>query len=256
MEQQLHKISCFVTLSYRETELPPGDNLQKHELQNYIKTLRNKGLNIRYFAVGEYGGEKGRSHYHLAIFGTDMYSIFGTSKIRPADKGYATHNDKHWKKGRVHIAALTSKSASYICGYTVKKLTDTHNLIVNGRKPEFTLQSRKPPLGTKFIETACRQVLLASQYHDEPELEAIKLFENGNVRINQKMWPLDRQMLKTVYKTLGPSGDGPNQKKIRAELRNITDRWTGQNIIKARKAESASDHLERHQKRVSSGKHF
>lgn len=245
MEQLCHPISSFVTLSYAPEHLPPGDNLIKSDLQKYIKRLRNAGLKFRYFAVGEYGDQSGRSHYHLAIFGSDMYSIFGTTKIKPLSNGHATHADKHWKKGRVHIATLNENTAAYICGYTSKKLTTKHNIVINGRNPEFTLQSRKPPLGTAFITHACKQLTQAYATRDTPAQDAIRQFEEGRIRINSRIWPLDAQMLKTVYRILGPSDDGPNQKITRAQLRETIGNWTGTNMRNAKNAASVAAKSER-----------
>jgi len=58
----------FITLTYDDEHLPPGAELSKRDLQLFIKRLRKRNPGIRYFAVGEYGTEKGRPHYHAVIF--------------------------------------------------------------------------------------------------------------------------------------------------------------------------------------------
>lgn len=58
----------FLTLTYNDEHLPPGAQLSKRDLQLFIKRLRKVNPGIKYFAVGEYGTDKGRPHYHLVIF--------------------------------------------------------------------------------------------------------------------------------------------------------------------------------------------
>ncbi|AXL15341.1 replication initiator protein [Microviridae sp.] len=252
MEAQCHNRSTFVTLTYDDGHLPLDTSVSKREIQLYNKKLRRSGLKYRYFAVGEYGSKKGRAHYHLAIFGADMYEIAGTNNLFPdPEGGFFTYEDASWKQGRVHFGELNTTTAGYICGYTTKKLTNTHDEVVQGRTPEFTLQSTKPPLGAPFIRSACEQVLRVAAYHDDPLLEAVKLFENRSIRINKKVWPLDRQMLKEVYSTLQPSADGEDQKTTRQILRTKIDWWTGKAEKKATDSVRIADKAERRIKRLS-----
>lgn len=67
----------FLTLTYDETRVPRNNDtgyatLNKSDVQNFIKRLRKyskKGTKkIRYYAVGEYGSETQRPHYHIIIF--------------------------------------------------------------------------------------------------------------------------------------------------------------------------------------------
>ena len=76
-EQQMHEQSCFVTLTYKDTELvhtPDGHPTLFHEhFQLFMKRLRKKfGDNISYFMSGEYGDETFRPHYHAILFGVDF----------------------------------------------------------------------------------------------------------------------------------------------------------------------------------------
>lgn len=66
--------SSFVTLTYRDEDLPPGGSLRKRDVQLYVKRLRKavakaSGLRFRVSYCGEYGGRRGRAHYHLMAFG-------------------------------------------------------------------------------------------------------------------------------------------------------------------------------------------
>ena len=66
-EHKASKSSMFVTLTYRRKFLPEGGSLSKRDLQLFLKRLRKKdeSVKIRYYAVGEYGSQRKRAHYHL-----------------------------------------------------------------------------------------------------------------------------------------------------------------------------------------------
>lgn len=67
-EMEVSSSAFFLTLTYDEKHLPPGEELCKRDLQLFIKRLRKVNPGIRYFAIGEYGTEKGRPHYHAVVF--------------------------------------------------------------------------------------------------------------------------------------------------------------------------------------------
>lgn len=68
--------SNFLTLTYDKESLrygAKGPTLYKKDVQDFIKRLRKNNLKqwkekIIYYAVGEYGDETERPHYHLIIF--------------------------------------------------------------------------------------------------------------------------------------------------------------------------------------------
>ena len=66
------------TSSNREEDEPAQqDSLVKRDLQLFVKKLRKSqdkdGLaKVKYYAVGEYGENYGRPHYHAALFGEDF----------------------------------------------------------------------------------------------------------------------------------------------------------------------------------------
>ena len=69
-EVRMHDVSCFVTLTYNDENLPKDNTLVKEDLQKFWKDLRYRIFpeKIRYFASGEYGDETQRPHYHAVIF--------------------------------------------------------------------------------------------------------------------------------------------------------------------------------------------
>ena len=59
---------------------------------------------VRYYAIGEYGSQFQRPHYHVLLFNvpTELIRIMA---------------EKIWKKGNVHIGRVERKSIGYVAGY-------------------------------------------------------------------------------------------------------------------------------------------
>jgi len=126
----MHEFSSFVTLTYDEAFLPPGGNLVPKHLQDFLKRLRKnlEPRQIRFFAVGEYGENTWRPHYHLAIFGL---SVTESDIVK-----------KSWRQGFVSLFELNKQTSRYISGYMVKGKTGKDNPALEGRHPEFMRCSR------------------------------------------------------------------------------------------------------------------
>lgn len=123
------KQSSFITLTYNNETLPIGETLIKKDLQDYLKRLRyylgdNK---IKYYAVGEYGDNYYRPHYHAIIFGSNDKELI----------------EKSWNKGFVYVGNVTHDSIQYVTGYITKKLWGQFGKDVYGdRLPPFNLMSQ------------------------------------------------------------------------------------------------------------------
>ena len=89
--------NCFITLTYKEDQLPENNSLDYTHWQKFIRSLkkRNKGKTIRYFAVGEYGDQRGRPHFHALLFNhrfTDLEPLQGRGiKNLYKSKNYKKH---------------------------------------------------------------------------------------------------------------------------------------------------------------------
>jgi len=162
-EAQLHEENSFITLTYNNENLPKDGNIDKTELQKFIRRLRKdvSPKKIRYFGCGEYGNMLNRPHYHLALFGHDFddkKTLFYNKKT--SRKNYqagiiyrAESLEKVWKKGYSSIGELTFESAGYIARYCTKKITgENAENHYQGKTPEFALMSRRPGLGRDWIE--------------------------------------------------------------------------------------------------------
>lgn len=151
-ESKLHKKSCFVTLTYDEDNIgrlklsPTGIySLSKKELQNFHKKLRkNLSERIRFYGVGEYGGQTKRPHFHDIIFG------LGVEDRRDIEKA--------WPFGFVSVDNVTPASIAYVARYCTKKLfSESLDYEQEGVLPEFALMSRKPGIGFNAIKTGVRR---------------------------------------------------------------------------------------------------
>ena len=136
--------AMFLTLTYNDDNLPDNETLVKKDVQNFIKRLRKfyNDVKIRYFAVGEYGTEKHRPHYHLIIYGLKA----------PEQKKKSILNwkygkflqEKIWKKGYTFVGYVDSKCISYVSKYVLKEFVkgvSVEQYKNAGLLPPFSLKS-------------------------------------------------------------------------------------------------------------------
>lgn len=131
--------SQFITLTYDERNVPltrsGRPTLLKGDLQNFFKKLRKRAngsafSNIRYYSVGEYGGETQRPHYHAILFNADIKTI-----------------QLSWEKGMVHYDPVNDATIRYTLNYLDKPRMTRKQLF--GREPEFNTQSKG--LGKNYL---------------------------------------------------------------------------------------------------------
>lgn len=150
-EAQMHKENAFLTLTYNDKFLPAGGTLVKKDLQLFFKRLRDllyrqdeeHPIKFRYYAVGEYGSDGDRPHYHILLFGFNFpdrvlfyqengKSLFTSSILQNL-----------WPFGYVTIGDLNFDTACYCARYVQKKYIgeypDEH---YKGRIPEFAIMSK------------------------------------------------------------------------------------------------------------------
>lgn len=148
----MHPQSLFSTLTYAEE--PHGRNLYKPHLASCMHRLRTiasrEGLPaVRFFGVGEYGDRFGRPHYHVITFG------FGLEHAPLLDRAWSFPDAREGpgigSPGTTDHHLLSPDLATYIAGYTTKKLTKKEALGLNGRAPEFSLMSRRPGIGVPAL---------------------------------------------------------------------------------------------------------
>lgn len=136
----------FVTLTYDTDHVPISKNgfmtLDKTDLQKFFKRLRKlcPKICLKYYAVGEYGTNNKRPHYHAIVFNVPDSSIYS--------KAWTLNS---FQIGTVHVGQVTSDSVAYTMKY-IDKANFRKQHARDDRQPEFPLMSKK--LGDNYLTDA------------------------------------------------------------------------------------------------------
>lgn len=198
LEASLHGDTSFLTLTYDDDHLPKNSSLQPKDLQLFWKRLR-KSLDapIRYYAVGEYGDQTQRPHYHAALFG---FACSG--KMQRLETGLRCYCQRceliysTWQLGNVTVDELNDTTSAYIAGYVVKKMTSKDDHRLNGRYPEFSRMSQgigRGAIGTISQALQSEYGHLAYKFGDVPAA-----LNRGNSRV-----PLGRYLRTKLRQDIG-----------------------------------------------------
>lgn len=194
LERPFHEFASFVTLTYAPEHVPystdedTGERLQtlrKRDLQLWLKRLRKKidPIPIRYFGCGEYGPETERPHYHAIVFGLGAHQ----KELLEAT----------WSIGYVTISEADQRRMRYCAKYTLKALSGDQAPELRGRQKMFSVMSLRPPVGSLYA----KNIATSFQTHSGALSLSGGLAKKA-VRINGKVFPLDRTMMKYVYAEL------------------------------------------------------
>lgn len=150
-ESKLWDDNCFVTLTYEKE--PEGGSLRPRDFVLFMKRLRKQyGPGVRFFQCGEYGEQLSRPHHHALLFNHN----FGDRRVKAASgvRLYTSRElERLWPFGFSSIGDVTFESAGYVARYSVKKITgDMADEHYQGRKPEYCTMSRRPGIGSGFVE--------------------------------------------------------------------------------------------------------
>lgn len=178
-EFKVSKSAHFVTFTYAPEFLPKSKNnfntLVKSDLQNFFKRLRKiAGKGVKYYAVGEYGTNFKRPHYHAIIFNcTDVNLYSNCWELKKNGKPF----------GSVFIDEFNSNTCGYVAGYIQKpRIKPLH--INDDRIPEFSLMSKG--LGLSYLTD-----------------EMIDYHKNGEITFMQsdkRKLPLNRYYKEKIFK--------------------------------------------------------
>jgi len=129
-------------------------SLDYADLQKLFKRIRKAGHKFSYLAVGEYGTEKSRAHFHVLFF--------WKSSPPPVEKMDARIDWPFWDLGftQIEFPRSAQGAAAYVMDYL-----DKDNL--NGAKLKF---SKNPALGATYLV----------QYAERQAVHGLSLFQNGN----------------------------------------------------------------------------
>lgn len=181
LEQALHPVSSFVTLTYDDDHYPegfdrrgvsyPAGSVNPYHIQLWLKRLRQAvDSPIRYVAVGEYGDDNMRPHYHIALFGCADPAVIQST----------------WGAGFVVVKGIGPESAAYIVSYVLKRRNTVERS--EGLHPEFKLQSLRPAIG---LRTAQRLAIPAGR-------------QVQGMRLSGRIYPLGRYLRGQLRNQCGP----------------------------------------------------
>lgn len=173
-ESTLYDENVFVTLTYREADLPDREELLYRDFQLFMKQLRKKVCHylpskkhhgpfrpVRFFMCGEYGEHFGRPHYHACLFNIDFPDKVLWKKTSCGSDIFTSKLlDSLWKKGFASIGEVNFDSAGYVARYITKKsrknchekFLDIETGEVFEKEREFTRMSLKPGIGNGFYK--------------------------------------------------------------------------------------------------------
>ena len=141
--------ALFLTLTYSEDTIPRNTigeaTLSKRDLQLFHKKLRQriardpivakmalKWPPLRFYAIGEYGTNTNRPHYHGIYF-----NIPASVKDKITDI---------WANGHVQYGTVTGASIHYVTGYLL-----TFQEVPFGIQKPFATMSKNPGIGYNYI---------------------------------------------------------------------------------------------------------
>ena len=220
LEADQHASNAFVTLTYDDEHLPEDGSLHAKDAQDWLKRYRRaiEPRRVRYFLVGEYGDATWRPHYHVAIFnglacerGNTRYSKSG-SPCCDACSLLASS----WQRGAIHCGDLSAQSASYIAGYTTKKMTAKDDARLEGRAPEFARMSLRPGIGAHMMADVAHELLSLG-------LEAEMIDVPANLRHGGKVMPLGRYLRRRLRESMGREANAPAEAEIKPEVQAVYD---------------------------------
>lgn len=179
-----YHVNCpwWITLTYNDVYCPP-EGLVKRDLQNFFKRLRERvsrvvgeDIRLRFVAIGEYGGNTARPHYHAVVFGLPnldprqvlnlmehawstrisfkkFRSVMNIYEDRAKDLTFVT-SDKNGKSmyylryGFCYVKPAHDNTPMYLAKYMFKPEINTPKNCT----PNFCLSSRKNGIGYDYIQ--------------------------------------------------------------------------------------------------------
>lgn len=152
-EAKCHEFNWFLTLTYDESNVPVNGSLELSHLQDFWKRVRKcYGSGVRYFAVGEYGEQLERPHYHALVFNLLPPDLVKRSRLNGKVVFESESLSRLWANGIIQIDSFSPAAAQYVTNYIRKKVTGRGASSHYGvRAPEFQVMSRRPGIGKFFL---------------------------------------------------------------------------------------------------------
>ena len=233
--------SWFVTLTYSDEHLPADFSVHKEHIQLFLKRLRkwrnkyNYTEKFRYLSQGEYGGQFGRPHYHLAAFNLTLNDLEETTSKGQYPAFESEKLNEIWGKGNVHLIRLSYESCLYIARHhldekinnkvLVHKIPIRHPItreIIKQREPEFTTRSSRPGIGKEFFEKYFSEIYVSdSTIHKGQEMPVPKYFDKLLQDNNPELYEEIKQLRSDKVEKRTPAQNRYQDKFNRAKLRSF-----------------------------------
>lgn len=223
LEAAQHGDNAFLTLTYADQFLPLTNwstsntygqlpTLEPRHMQLFLKRLRWEiaPARIRFYAVGEYGDDGFRPHYHAALFGLPTCARGITRRVPGTSRSDWARCCAQcrlvgdiWGKGDVELGTLETSSAEYLCGsYVTKMMTHSSDPRLQGRHPEFGRMSLRPGIGCDAMHEVASTLI---QYHlDERQADVPASLEHGG-----RALPLGRYLRRKLRTMIGKEENAP-----------------------------------------------
>lgn len=181
-EMRRSNTSAFLTMTYSDENLVYGEEyptLVKRDLQLFWKRLRKTQAKItndkiKYYAVGEYGTNTYRPHYHAIVFNISPSLLFD---------GPIT---KAWQLGAARVDECNQASINYVTKYMMKAPTEP----IHGKQQEFSSMSKR--LGDNYLTEKMMKFYQENEYpyiiteggrkHTMPRYYKEKIFTEEQLR--------------------------------------------------------------------------
>lgn len=156
----------FLSLTYDDEHLPIGESgkavLKPKDLQDFMKRLRIRAeretgqQNLRFYGCGEYGSTTGRPHYHVIIYGLEVFDKKPFFINKMFQQIYISDwLADIWGNGLVSFGNVEWRSCAYVARYVMKKHKGKDAISYyddKGITPEFVRMSNRPGIGLPYFE--------------------------------------------------------------------------------------------------------
>lgn len=219
----------FLTLTYDDDHLPSPSpivqvsSLVPRDLELFMKRLRERwcrvygASHIRFYGAGEYGSTTFRPHYHLILYGLELYDLVFHSANFDGDPLYSSSElDEVWGNGFTLVAPFSWNTAAYTARYVVKKLKGPNAMNYYksaGLVPEFVRMSRRPGIGSRFLNVNLER-LSQNDYVQLPDGKSCVLPKYA-LRLLDKKDPLARDRIRKQRMEA--------RENVERELKRLTD---------------------------------
>lgn len=123
-EAQMYDENAYVTLTYRDEDLPFGGQLVIEDFQKFMKRLRKVlPQRVKVFYCGEYGEEEDRPHWHAILFNVGFRDKVFFKYSNGIPLFTSDFLSAKWGMGHCTVGDVTFESAAYVARYTTKKIT-------------------------------------------------------------------------------------------------------------------------------------